>query len=97
MPGLVNVLDDLTVDSELVDVLPDGAVRCLACAHRCMIRKGRRGIWDKYLFDRRDETFLSTFHYQNDKRIAGGCLRVGPSGARSQPVRPLRTPRPRAA
>jgi hypothetical protein len=36
----------------------------------------RRGIWDKYLFDRRDETFFSTFHNQSDKRIAGGCLRV---------------------
>ncbi|MBE7499539.1 MAG: hypothetical protein HS113_04375 [Verrucomicrobiales bacterium] len=36
----------------------------------------RRGIWDKYLFDRRDETFLSTFVYESDKRIAGGCLRV---------------------
>jgi hypothetical protein len=36
----------------------------------------RRGIWDKYLFDRRDETFLSTLHNQSDKRIAGGCLRV---------------------
>ena len=36
----------------------------------------RRGIWDKYLFDRREETFLATFHYQSDKRIAGGCLRV---------------------
>jgi hypothetical protein len=36
----------------------------------------RRGIWDKYLFDRRDETFLSTIHYQSDKRLAGGCLRV---------------------
>jgi hypothetical protein len=36
----------------------------------------RRGIWDKYLFDRRDETFLSTFVYESDMRIAGGCLRV---------------------
>jgi len=44
MPTLVNILDDLTVDGELVEVLPDGAMRCLACAHRCLIRKGRRGI-----------------------------------------------------
>jgi hypothetical protein len=36
----------------------------------------RRGIWDKYLFDRREETFLSSYQYQSDKRISGGCLRV---------------------
>src|SRR5207302_9680506 len=24
--------------------LPDGAVRCVACGHRCLIRDGRRGI-----------------------------------------------------
>ncbi len=44
MPTLVNILDGLTADGELVEALPDGAVRCLACAHRCLIRKGRRGI-----------------------------------------------------
>jgi len=41
---LVNILDDLTADGELFEALPEEAVRCLACAHRCLIRKGRRGI-----------------------------------------------------
>lgn len=44
MTALVNMLDSLTVDGELVEALPEGAVRCLACAHRCLIRQGRRGI-----------------------------------------------------
>jgi pyruvate formate lyase activating enzyme len=29
---------------ELVRPLPDAAVRCLACGHRCLIKPGRRGI-----------------------------------------------------
>jgi len=29
---------------ELHERLPDGAVRCLACGHRCLVRPGRRGI-----------------------------------------------------
>ncbi|MCF7972920.1 MAG: hypothetical protein K9N55_03810 [Phycisphaerae bacterium] len=36
----------------------------------------RRGIWDKYLFDGREDTFMSVFHYRQDKRLSGGCLRV---------------------
>lgn len=38
------VLDSLTKDGELNTSEVDGAVRCLACAHRCLIRPGRRGI-----------------------------------------------------
>jgi len=41
---LAYTLDQLTVVGELYDQLPDNAVRCYACAHRCLIREGRRGI-----------------------------------------------------
>jgi pyruvate formate lyase activating enzyme len=37
-------LDELTVDGSLYEALPDGSVRCYACAHRCLIRKDKRGI-----------------------------------------------------
>jgi pyruvate formate lyase activating enzyme len=38
------VLDSLTREGELYERLPEGAVRCTACGHRCLIRDGRRGI-----------------------------------------------------
>lgn len=41
---LANLLDGLTVQGELYERLPDQAVRCTACGHRCLIRPGRRGI-----------------------------------------------------
>jgi pyruvate formate lyase activating enzyme len=41
---LAEVLDQLTREGELYETLPDGAVRCYACGHRCLIRQGRRGI-----------------------------------------------------
>jgi pyruvate formate lyase activating enzyme len=44
MSSLANVLDDLTVEGELYESLPDGDVRCYACGHRCLIREGKRGI-----------------------------------------------------
>jgi pyruvate formate lyase activating enzyme len=44
MSSLVDTLDSLTVQGELVESLPDDAVRCTACGHRCLIREGRRGI-----------------------------------------------------
>jgi pyruvate formate lyase activating enzyme len=37
-------LDRLTVKGELYEKLEDDALRCFACGHRCLIRKGRRGI-----------------------------------------------------
>ena len=37
-------LDRLTAPGELVENLPGGDVRCYACAHRCLIHPGRRGI-----------------------------------------------------
>lgn len=44
MNTLAQVLDDLTVEGQLYEALPDDAVRCFACGHRCLIRAGRRGI-----------------------------------------------------
>jgi pyruvate formate lyase activating enzyme len=41
---LATHLDDRTTEGTLVQPLPDGAVRCVACGHRCLIRDGRRGI-----------------------------------------------------
>ena len=39
-----DVLDQLTSPGELYEALPDQAVRCTACAHRCLLRENRRGI-----------------------------------------------------
>lgn len=44
MLTLGEYLDDLTTEGELVETLEEGAVRCVACGHRCLIRLGRRGI-----------------------------------------------------
>lgn len=41
---LEQLLDGLTAEGELYERLPDNAVRCYACGHRCLIREGRRGI-----------------------------------------------------
>lgn len=37
-------LDELTTEGTLFDIQGDGSVRCIACAHRCLLRPGRRGI-----------------------------------------------------
>jgi len=44
MSQLSEILDRMTAPGELYEELPDGAVRCTACGHRCLIREGRRGI-----------------------------------------------------
>jgi pyruvate formate lyase activating enzyme len=44
MTTTAEVLDALTVEGELYQRLAEGAVRCFACGHRCLIRPGRRGI-----------------------------------------------------
>ena len=41
---LEELLDSLTVEGELYEKLPNHAVRCFACGHRCVIKEGRRGI-----------------------------------------------------
>lgn len=44
MTNVSEKLDRLTVTGELYEKLEDGSVRCYACAHRCLIKSGRRGI-----------------------------------------------------
>ena len=44
MSRLTEILDELTRTGDLSEMLEDGAVRCTACAHRCLIREGKRGI-----------------------------------------------------
>ena len=39
-----DLLDRWTTGGELYEKLEDGAVRCFACGHRCLIRDGKRGI-----------------------------------------------------
>jgi pyruvate formate lyase activating enzyme len=42
--SLAEQLDARVRPGELVQSLPDGAVRCFACGHRCLVRPDRRGI-----------------------------------------------------
>lgn len=44
MTTLSDRLDTLTRPAELVQPLDDQAVRCLACAHRCLVKPDRQGI-----------------------------------------------------
>ncbi len=44
MVTLSDRLDELTRPGELLQPLEEGALRCTACAHRCLIKPGRRGI-----------------------------------------------------
>ncbi len=41
---LADRLDELTRRGELYQPMENGALRCYACAHRCLIKNGRRGI-----------------------------------------------------
>ncbi|HEY6784596.1 MAG TPA: hypothetical protein VI159_06560, partial [Gemmatimonadales bacterium] len=43
-PSLADTLDSRIMPASLVTPEVDGAVRCVACGHRCLIRPGRRGI-----------------------------------------------------
>lgn len=44
MSSILDMLDKMTVEGHLYEKLPDNAVRCYACGHRCLIREGKRGI-----------------------------------------------------
>ncbi len=44
MSSIGDHLDELTRTGELVEKLPNQDVRCFACAHRCLIHPGRRGV-----------------------------------------------------
>jgi pyruvate formate lyase activating enzyme len=41
---LAKVLAEMTREGEVYDRLPDGAVRCHACGHRCLVLEGRPGV-----------------------------------------------------
>jgi pyruvate formate lyase activating enzyme len=41
---LKDVLDQLTVEGQLYEKLPDRRIRCVACGHRCLIPEGRDGV-----------------------------------------------------
>src|SRR5256885_17200957 len=41
---LAQTLSEMTREGEIYERLPDGAVRCYACGHRCFIPEGRPGI-----------------------------------------------------
>jgi pyruvate formate lyase activating enzyme len=42
--SLYTRLDRRTTEGTLWEPLAGGALRCVACGHRCLIREGRRGI-----------------------------------------------------
>lgn len=44
--SLAEVLDELTTEGapELIEHLENGALKCFACGHRCLIKEGKRGI-----------------------------------------------------
>jgi len=44
--SLATALDEMTAAGapELTEHLPDNALRCFACGHRCLIKEGKRGI-----------------------------------------------------
>jgi len=44
MATLAGYLDKLSAEGTLVESLAKDAVRCFACAHRCVIQEGKRGI-----------------------------------------------------
>ena len=50
------------VPTILAEALPDGSVRCGVCAHRCLVRSGRRGICG--VRENRDGTLVSLVHGQ---------------------------------
>ena len=51
----------LTRPAELVERLPEGRVRCLACGHRCLVPPGREGVC-RVRFNR-DGTLLAPWGY----------------------------------
>ncbi|MEN6522696.1 MAG: AmmeMemoRadiSam system radical SAM enzyme, partial [Anaerolineaceae bacterium] len=44
IPTVAEMLDKLTAPGELYHPLEEGIVQCHACAHRCVIQPGGRGI-----------------------------------------------------
>lgn len=44
MTVITEELDEMTIEGALYERLPENALRCYACAHRCLIKENRRGI-----------------------------------------------------
>jgi pyruvate formate lyase activating enzyme len=44
MPGIQQIIDDLTIKGTCATALPEKVVQCNACAHACIIKPGQRGI-----------------------------------------------------
>jgi len=44
--SLAEVLDEMTAEGapELIEHLENGALKCYACGHRCLIKESKRGI-----------------------------------------------------
>ncbi|NMB62770.1 MAG: AmmeMemoRadiSam system radical SAM enzyme [Chloroflexi bacterium] len=42
--SLSDMLDALTISARFAENLPDQRVRCYACAHRCVLKPGQRGV-----------------------------------------------------
>ena len=74
-PGasLVERLDLRTRAGSLVTPEAEGAVRCVACGHRCLIRPGRRGIC-KVRFNREGELRLLNYRLERIECVAGKRL-----------------------
>jgi pyruvate formate lyase activating enzyme len=59
--SLAAVLDEMTTEAapELTEHLDNGALRCYACGHRCLVGEGRRGIC-KVRFNERGRLMVPT-------------------------------------
>jgi pyruvate formate lyase activating enzyme len=57
MTSVAVLLDKMTVEGDLYEKLDDRGVRCYACAHRCLVREGRRGIC-KVRFNKDGELYV---------------------------------------
>lgn len=57
MSTIAEYLDGMTAPGVLYEGREDGAVRCYACGHRCLIRDGRRGVC-QVRFNRGGELFV---------------------------------------
>ncbi len=69
MVTMADRLDTFTHSGELFEKLEDGALRCHACAHNCLIKPGRRGICQV------------RFNHEGDLRVPWGyvaALQVDP-------------------
>src|SRR5688572_32193807 len=74
MPIAVNsaplaiVLDAMTVEGapELTEQLDDGALKCYACGHRCLIKLDKRGICKVRFNEGRSEEHTSELQSQSN-------------------------------